>query len=70
VASVKFPKILDKHISLNIGETEEKKRWKSNLKHFRNFSVKYKKGVNLVIRVRLEIFFIKSLGGKHLSFSL
>ena len=27
-----------------------------------------KRGVNLVIRVRLEIFFIKSLGGKHLPF--
>ena len=25
VASVKFPKTLDKHISLNIGEKEEKK---------------------------------------------
>ena len=29
-----------------------------------------KRGVNLVIRVRLEIFFIKSLGGKHLPFFL
>jgi len=37
---------------------------------FHNFSVKYEKGVNLVIGVRLEIFLKKPLGGKHLSFSL
>ena len=38
-ASIKFSKTLGKHISLNIGEREEKKRLKSNPKHFGNASV-------------------------------
>ena len=53
---------------------EEKKDKNQIRKHFRKASVTFpknmKRGVNLVIRVRLEIFFIKSLGGKHLCFSL
>ena len=47
LASVKFLKILGKHISLNIGEREEKKEEKSSLKCSCNFSVKYEKGGEL-----------------------
>ena len=41
MASVKFLKTLGKHISLNVGEREEKKRIKSNPKHFREASVTF-----------------------------
>ena len=55
---------LNNHISLNMGEREEKKRRKSSPICLRNFSVNYeRRGVNLSKwRVQIAIFEILNLG--------